>query len=87
MATIAGEVRVCNIPDHCVTRTFQVVATDGGGRQVATTTTTGASNDYQLLVPAGLYSLVATSNGLRCTSSATAVALQIVTADITCLVP
>jgi len=86
-SAIAGEVRVCNIPDHCLTRTFQVVATDGSGRQVATTTTTGTSNDYQLLLPAGRYSLVATSNGLRCTGSATAVALQTVTADITCLVP
>jgi hypothetical protein len=85
--TIAGEVRVCNTPDHCLTRTFQVAAVDSGGRQVATTTTTGASNDYQLLVPPGPYSLVATSDGLRCTGSATAVAGQSVTADITCLVP
>jgi hypothetical protein len=84
---IAGEVLVCNIPDHCLTRTFQVVAIDGSGRQVATTTTSAASNDFQLLVPAGQYSLVATSNGLRCSGSATAVALQTVTANITCLVP
>jgi len=85
--SIAGEVRVCNIPDHCLTRTFQITAIDRGGRRVARTTTNDAANSYRLLVPAGNYSLIATSNGLRCTRGATAVAGRTVTANIICLVP
>jgi len=86
-AAIVGEVRVCNIPDHCLTQTFKVTATDVGGNRVAKTRTSGVDNSYRLRVPAGSYSLLATSHGLRCTGSATAVAGETVTADIVCLVP
>ena len=84
---MVGEVRVCNIPDHCLTRTFEVTATDHSGRRVATTTTSGEANGYRLRVTAGRYSLIATSNGLRCAGSTTAVANRTVTANIICLVP
>ena len=86
-ALIVGEVRVCNIPNHCLTRTFEVTATDRSGRRVATATTSGAANRYRLRVAAGRYSLIATSNGLRCAGSTTAVANRTVTANIICLVP
>jgi len=86
-ARVAGEVRVCNIPGHCLTRVFQVSATDSAGRLVATTTTSGADNRYRLLVPARHYSLLATSHGLRCIGSTTAIANRAVSANIICLVP
>jgi hypothetical protein len=86
-AGIVGEVKVCNAPGHCMTRTFSVSATDSSGNVVAHTSTFGTDNRYRLRVPAGSYSLLATSNGLHCTGSATAQAHHTVTADITCLVP
>jgi len=86
-AHIAGEVRVCNIPGHCLTRVFQVSATDRAGRLVARTSTSGPDNRYRLLVPAGRYSLLAISHGLRCTGSVTAVADRTVSKNIICLVP
>ena len=86
-ARIAGEVRVCNIPGHCLTRVFQVSATDSAGRLVAHTTTSGPDNRYRLLVPAHHYSLLATSDGLRCIGSTTAIANRTVSANIICLVP
>jgi hypothetical protein len=84
---IAGEVRVCNIPGHCLTRVFQVSATDRAGRLVAHTTTSGPNNRYRLHVPARHYSLLAISHGLRCIGSTTAVANRTVSANIICLVP
>jgi hypothetical protein len=86
-ARIVGEVRVCNIPGHCLTRVFQVSATDSAGRLVAHATTFGPDNRYRLLVPARHYSLLASSHGLRCTGSTTAIANRTVTANIICLVP
>jgi hypothetical protein len=87
-ARIAGEVRVCNIPGHCLTRVFQVLATDSAGRLVvAQATTSGPDNRYRLVVPARHYSLLATSHGLRCIGSATAIANRTVSANIICLVP
>jgi hypothetical protein len=47
----------------------------------------GEANRYRLRVTAGRYSLIATSNGLRCTGSTTALANRTVTANIICLVP
>ena len=86
-ARIVGEVRVCNIPGHCLTRVFQVSATDNAGRLVAHATTSGPDNRYRLLVPARHYSLLASSHGLRCTGSTEAIANRTVTANIICLVP
>ena len=86
-ARIAGEVRVCNIPGHCITRVFQVSATNSVGRLVARATTSGPDNRYRLLVSPGHYSLLATSRGLRCTGSTMAVANRTITANIICLVP
>src|SRR5579862_742662 len=86
-ARIAGEVRVCDIPDHCLTRVFRVSATDNGGRLVARTTTSGPDNRYRLLLPARRYSLLATSHGLRCIGSTTAIVNRTVSANIICLVP
>lgn len=86
-AHVAGEVRLCNIPGHCLTRVFQVSATDRAGRVVAHTITSGTGNRYRLLVPAGRYSLLAHSHGLRCTGSVTAVANRTVVKNIICLVP
>jgi hypothetical protein len=86
-ASIVGEVRVCNIPGHCLTRVFQVSATDRAGRLVAHSTTSGPDNRYRLLVAARHYSLLASSHGLRCTGSTTAIANRTVTANIICLVP
>jgi len=86
-ARIVGRVRVCNVPDHCLTRVFQVSATDAAGRLVGRATTSGPDNRYRLLVPARHYSLLARSRGLRCTGSTTAVANRTVTANIICLVP
>lgn len=86
-ARIAGEVRVCNIPSHCLTRVFRVSATDSAGRLVADTNTSGPANRYRLLVPARHYSLLATSHGLRCTGTTTAIANRTVSANITCLIP
>ena len=86
-ARITGDVLVCNIPGHCITRVFRVSATDSAGGVAAQTLTTGEHNHYLLSVPAGRYSLLANSDGLRCTGSVVAVAHKTVTADITCLVP
>lgn len=86
-ARIVGQVKVCNAPGHCMTRAFGVSATDSSRQVVAHTSTFGPDNRYLLRVPAGTYSLRATSNGLRCTGSATAHAKQTVTSNITCLVP
>jgi hypothetical protein len=86
-ARIAGEVRVCNIPGHCLTRVFQVLATDSAGRLVARTTTSGPNNRYQLNVPARHYSLLAISHGPRCIGATTALANRTVSANIVCLVP
>ena len=86
-ARIAGEVRVCNIPGHCLTRVFRVSATDSAGRVVAHTATSGPDNRYRLLVTARHYSLLATSHGLRCIGSTTAIANRTVIANIICLVP
>lgn len=86
-ARIVGEVRVCNIPNHCLTRVFQVSATDSAGRLVGHATTSGPDNRYRLLVPGRHYSLLARSHGLRCTGSITAIANRTVTANIICLVP
>src|SRR5579862_6826997 len=86
-ARIVGEVRVCNVPGHCLTRVFRVSATDSAGRLVAQASTSGPDNRYRLFVPAGHYSLLASSHGLRCTGSAKAVANRAVTANIICLVP
>ncbi len=86
-ARIAGEVRVCNIPAHCLTRVFQVSATDSAGRLVARTTTAGPDNRYRLNVRARHYSLLAISHGLRCIGSTTALANRTVSANIICLVP
>jgi hypothetical protein len=86
-AHIVGEVLVCNAPGHCLTRVFQVSAINSAGHVTAQTSTSGPDNRYRLRVPAGDYSLLATSNGLRCTGSAVALAHQTVTSNITCLVP
>jgi hypothetical protein len=86
-AHIAGEVRVCNIPGHCLSRVFQVSATDRAGRLVARTATSGPDNRYRLRLPAGRYSLLASSHGLRCTGSITAIANRTVGKNIICLVP
>jgi hypothetical protein len=86
-AAIVGEVRVCNSPGRCMTRTFQVSATDRAGHLVAHAASYGPENHFRLPVPPGRYALSANSNGLRCTSSAVAVAGRTVTANITCLVP
>jgi len=86
-AQIVGDVLVCNAPEHCLTRVFQVSAIDSDGHVRAKTSTSGPDNSYRLRVPAGDYSLLATSNGLRCTGSAVAVARHRVTSNITCLVP
>jgi hypothetical protein len=86
-AVIVGEVRVCNAPGRCMTRTFQVSAFSRTGHLVARAATYGANNRFRLLVPPGRYSLLGNSNGLRCTSSAIAVADRTVTANVTCLVP
>lgn len=87
-ARIAGDVIECNGPGRCFTQEFQVSAINAAGILVAQTSTSGAQNRYRLRVPAGAYSLLATSNGgLRCSGSAEAVAHQTVLADITCLVP
>ena len=86
-ARIAGDVIECNGPGRCFTQEFQVSAINAAGILVAQTSTSGAQNRYRLRVPAGEYSLLATSNGLRCSGSAVAVAHQTVVADITCLVP
>jgi len=86
-ARIVGDVLVCNGPERCFTRVFQVSAIDSDGHVVASTSTSGRRNHYRLRVPAGYYSLLATSDGLECTGSATAIAHQTVTANITCLVP
>ena len=84
---IVGEVRVCNGPGRCMTRTFQVSAINSGGHLVARVASYGPDNRFRLLVPPGRYSLSANSNGLRCTGSAVAAAARTVTANITCLVP
>ncbi len=86
-ALIVGEVRVCNIPDHCLTRTFKVTATDRSGRQITAATTSGTANRYRLRVTAGRYALTATSSGLHCAGSTTARANRTVTANVICLVP
>ncbi len=86
-ARIAGEVKVCNAPMHCMTRAFRVSATDSSGQVMAHTSTFGMDNRYLLRVPAGTYLLRATSDGLICTGSASAHAHQTATSNITCLVP
>jgi hypothetical protein len=86
-ARIAGQVLVCNTPDHCLTRHFQVVAIDSAGRTVARTETTTPRNHYTLAVRPGSYQLVATSHGLRCVAAATALAHHRTRQNIVCLVP
>jgi hypothetical protein len=86
-AVVTGRVLVCNVPGHCLTRVFRVAAVDRAGRVAAHVSTSGTANVYRLRVAAGRYSLVATSNGLRCRGSVGAVARRTVTANITCLVP
>jgi hypothetical protein len=86
-ARIVGEVKVCNSPGNCLTRAFNVRAIDSAGNVVAESPTFGPNNRYRLRVPAGHYSLLATSEGLKCRGSATAQAHQTVTAKIICLVP
>jgi hypothetical protein len=86
-ARITGRVRVCNTPDHCVTRVFHVSAVNANGRTVARTSTTGTDNRYRLRLRPGDYQLVAKSSGLVCKASATAVAHETERVDITCLVP
>ena len=86
-AVVTGRVLVCNVPGHCLTRVFRVAAVDRAGRVVAHVSTSGTANVYRLRVAAGRYSLVATSNGLRCKGSVVAVARRTVSANITCLVP
>ena len=86
-AVVTGRVLVCNVPGHCLTRVFRVAAVDHAGRVVAHVSTSGTANVYRLRVAAGRYSLVATSNGLRCRGSVVAVARRTVSANITCLVP
>jgi len=86
-AVVTGRVLVCNAPGHCLTRVFRVAAVDRAGRVVAHVSTSGTANVYRLRVAAGRYSLVATSNGLRCSGSVVAVARRTVNANITCLVP
>ena len=84
---LVGGVRVCNTPSHCLTRIFEVVASDAEGRVVAHVLTSGVDNHYVLVVPPGRYTLDATSDGLTCRATATAVAGRIRAATITCLVP
>ena len=86
-AVVTGRVLVCNAPGHCLTRVFRVSAVDRAGRVVAHVSTSGATNVYRLHVAAGRYSLLATSNGLRCRGSVLALAHRTVNANITCLVP
>jgi hypothetical protein len=86
-ARIVGEVKVCNAPGRCTTRAFNVSAIDSSRNIVAESSTFGTNNRYRLRVPAGHYSLQATSNGLNCAGSATARRRRAVTANITCLVP
>jgi hypothetical protein len=84
---IAGDVRVCNAPGHCMTREFTVSALDSAGHTVAKTKTKSADNAYRLRVSPGHYKLVAKSQGLVCRASATAVAGHTTRRNITCLVP
>jgi hypothetical protein len=86
-ALVVGEVRVCNTPEHCMQRTFEVSAVNSRGRVAGASTTAGPHNSYRLLVVPGEYSLQALSEGLRCSGSADALAHRTVTANITCLVP
>jgi hypothetical protein len=86
-ALIAGRVLVCNVPGHCLTRTFEVSATDASGRTVATTRTRSPRNAYRLRLAPGSYELVANSSGLVCQASATATAHRTTRQNITCLVP
>jgi hypothetical protein len=86
-AVVTGRVLVCNTPGHCLTRVFRVVAVDRAGHVVAHADTSGTTNVYRLRVAGGRYSLVATSNGLRCRGSVVALAHRTVNANITCLVP
>lgn len=78
---------LCAARDHCLTRTFRVVAIDSAGRRVRQSTTSGVDNDYRLSLPAGRYTLLATSDGLRCSGTTLAAAGRAVTAELTCLVP
>jgi hypothetical protein len=86
-AVVTGRVLVCNAPGHCLTRVFRVVAVNRSGHVVAHVSTSGTANVYRLHVAAGRYSLLATSNGLRCRGSVVALAHRTVNANITCLVP
>ena len=86
-AVVTGRVLVCNAPGHCLSRVFRVTALNRAGRVVTHVSTSGTANVYRLRVTAGRYSLVATSNGLRCRGSVLALAHRTVTANITCLVP
>jgi hypothetical protein len=86
-AVVTGRVLVCNAPGHCLTRVFRVAALDHAGRVVGHVSTSGAANMYRLHLAAGRYSLLATSNGLRCRGSVVALAHRTVDANITCLVP
>jgi hypothetical protein len=84
---LVGKVLVCNTPNRCLTRVFRVSAIDSADHVVAHATTSGPDNSYRLTLDSGLYSLVATSHGLRCTRSARVGARPVLTANITCLVP
>jgi hypothetical protein len=86
-AVVTGRVLVCNAPGHCLTRVFRVAVLNRAGRVVAHVSTAGTANVYRVHVAAGRYSLVATSNGLRCRGSVVALAHRTVNANITCLVP
>jgi hypothetical protein len=86
-AVVTGRVLVCNAPGHCLTRVFRVSAVNRAGRVVAHVSTSGTANVYRLHVAAGRYSLLATSNGLRCRGAVVALAHRTVDANITCLVP
>lgn len=86
-AQIVGEVKLCNTPGNCMTRTFVVSAIDPSGRVMARSSTFGTGNRYLLRLPAGRYLLQASSHGLRCTGSATAHPHHSVISNITCRVP
>lgn len=86
-AELVGQVVMCNAPEHCFQRAFDVSAINHAGRLAGKTQTAGPHNRYQLRVAPGEYTLEAVSEGLRCSGSATAVAHRTVTANITCLIP
>lgn len=86
-ASLVGEVLVCNAPGHCLQRTFEVSAINGGGTVAGKTSTVGPHNSYRLRVVPGEYALEAVSEGFRCKGSADALAHRSARANISCLVP